>query len=62
MRNDRVERLFEQAPRSVLMAGGVVNSNTAIGSNVIVGAGATVLEDVPDGATVVGTPARRRGS
>ncbi|HAV69782.1 MAG TPA: acetyltransferase, partial [Alcanivorax sp.] len=29
-----------------------------IGNNVVVGAGAVVLHDVPDGATVKGVPAR----
>ena len=45
--------------------GSVVRENVTIGENVIIGAGSVVLEDIPDNATVSGTPARiteqRRG-
>jgi sugar O-acyltransferase (sialic acid O-acetyltransferase NeuD family) len=41
--------------------GAVVRQAVAIGSDAIVGAGAAVLADVPDGATVVGVPAKRHG-
>lgn len=40
-------------------AGAVVHPNQRIGNNVTVGAGATVLNDVEDGCTVVGSPAKR---
>jgi len=39
-------------------AGAVVSPNLRIGSNVTIGAGATVLQDIDDGLTVVGSPAR----
>lgn len=39
-------------------AGAVVSPNLRIGSNVTIGAGATVLQDIEDGLTVVGSPAR----
>ena len=35
-----------------------VRQGVSIGSNVMVGAGATVVSDIQDGLTVVGTPAR----
>lgn len=43
---------------TLIGAGAVVHPNIVIGRNVTVGAGATVLTNVPDGAIVVGTPAR----
>lgn len=39
-------------------AGATVRPRIRIGRNAIVGAGATVVSDIPDGAVVVGTPAR----
>jgi UDP-perosamine 4-acetyltransferase len=39
-------------------AGAVVLPALRIGENAVVGAGATVVDEVPDGAVVVGTPAR----
>lgn len=39
-------------------AGAVVREGVSIGAWSIIGAGAVVLSDVPDGATVVGVPAR----
>jgi sugar O-acyltransferase (sialic acid O-acetyltransferase NeuD family) len=44
--------------RSWIGAGAVVIGECRIGSDVTVGAGAVVLRDVPDGDTVVGSPAR----
>jgi len=44
--------------RSWIGAGAVVIEGRRIGSNVTVGAGTIVVRDVPDGATVVGNPAR----
>lgn len=44
--------------RTLVGAGAVVNPGVKIGSNVKVGSGAVVICDVPDGATVVGCPAR----
>jgi sugar O-acyltransferase (sialic acid O-acetyltransferase NeuD family) len=44
--------------RTLVGAGAVVLPFVSIGSDAVVGAGATVARDVPDGATVVGTPAR----
>jgi len=38
--------------------GASVIPNKTIGAHAIVGAGATVIEDVPDDVTVVGTPAK----
>ena len=38
--------------------GAVVKQGVRIGRNCMVGAGAVVVKDVPDGATVVGVPAR----
>jgi sugar O-acyltransferase (sialic acid O-acetyltransferase NeuD family) len=43
---------------SFVGAGAVVRQGISIGSNVMVGAGAVVVKDVPDGATVVGVPAK----
>lgn len=43
---------------AVVGAGVVLLPGVAIGAGALVGAGAVVLADVPDGATVVGNPAR----
>lgn len=43
---------------SLLGAGAVVAPGVRIGARCVIGAGATVIRDVPDGACVVGTPAR----
>ncbi len=42
-------------------AGATVLPRITIGHDAIVGAGAVVTEDVPDGTTVVGVPARPAG-
>jgi len=39
-------------------AGAVVKNLVTIGDDVVIGCGAAVIDDVPDGATVVGVPAR----
>ena len=39
-------------------AGSIIIGGIRVGNNVKVGAGAVVIKDVPDGATVVGVPAR----
>lgn len=39
-------------------AGAVILPGVKIGKNAVVGAGAVVVKDVPDGAVVVGNPAR----
>ena len=44
--------------RTMVGAGAVVLPGVTIGSDVQVGAGAVVTKDVPDGVTVVGSPAR----
>lgn len=61
------------APRAVLCGrvtvgdltlvgvGACVRPQIRVGRRVVVGAGATVVEDVPDDVTVVGVPARTRG-
>jgi serine acetyltransferase len=36
----------------------VIIPQISIGSNVIIGAGAVINKDVPDGATVVGNPGK----
>lgn len=43
---------------TLIGAGARVIPGVRIGQGCVVGAGATVVKDVPDGATVVGTPAR----
>jgi len=43
---------------SFICAGATIIPNLTIGCNVTVGAGSTVIRDVPDGATVVGSPAK----
>jgi sugar O-acyltransferase (sialic acid O-acetyltransferase NeuD family) len=45
-------------PGSFVCAGSVVAPLVRIGSNTVVGAGSTVLRDVPDHTVVVGSPAR----
>jgi acetyltransferase-like isoleucine patch superfamily enzyme len=40
--------------------GSQVKQGISIGDGVIVGAGATVVSDIDDDSTVVGTPARSR--
>jgi sugar O-acyltransferase (sialic acid O-acetyltransferase NeuD family) len=44
-------------PGTFICAGVTVIPNVTIGSNVVAGAGSTVIRDVPDGVTVVGRPA-----
>ena len=54
----------EIGPRTWFGVGAVAREGIKIGADVIVGAGAVVVKDVPDRATVVGNPARelvRRG-
>lgn len=46
--------------RSLIGSGTVTLQGITIGSNVTCGAGATVVRDIPDGLTVMGTPARPR--
>jgi sugar O-acyltransferase (sialic acid O-acetyltransferase NeuD family) len=45
---------------TLIGANSVVLPGVRVGSGSVVGAGAVVLADVPDGATVVGSPARAR--
>jgi acetyltransferase-like isoleucine patch superfamily enzyme len=40
--------------------GAVIICGITIGENALVGAGAVVTKDVPDGATVAGVPARTK--
>lgn len=44
--------------RTWIGAGATVIQGVTLGQDVVVGAGAAVIRDVPDGATVVGVPAR----
>ena len=44
--------------RSYLGIGAIVNPGVTIGNDVMVGAGAVVVRDVPDGVTVKGVPGR----
>jgi UDP-2-acetamido-3-amino-2,3-dideoxy-glucuronate N-acetyltransferase len=43
-------------------SGAIITSAVTIGEKARVGAGAVVIEDVPDGATVVGNPSRMMAS
>lgn len=45
-------------PGASIGAGAVILPGVTIGSGAMVGAGAVVTKDVPDGATVIGNPAR----
>lgn len=42
--------------------GALILPGVEIGNDAVIGAGSVVTQDVPDGATVMGNPARRRGS
>ncbi|WP_304412082.1 acetyltransferase [Synechococcus sp. CB0205] len=48
------------AERSWIGIGASVIQQIRIGADVIVGAGAAVVSDLPDGVTAVGVPARVR--
>lgn len=48
----------EIGPGSVIFAGAVIVGKARIGANCTIGANAVVLDDIPDGATAVGAPAR----
>ncbi|HQB40063.1 MAG TPA: hypothetical protein PL053_12440 [Deltaproteobacteria bacterium] len=39
-------------------AGSTIIPNLNIGENVVIGAGSTVISDLPDNVTAVGSPAR----
>lgn len=52
-----LERILVKKGASI-GAGAVILPGVTIGSGALVGAGAVVTHDVPDGATVVGSPAR----
>lgn len=41
--------------------GAVISPEVAVGANAVIGAGAVVVRDVPDGAVMVGNPARLLG-
>lgn len=43
---------------SFVGASAVIRQGITIGKNVIIGAGSVVVKDIPDGATVMGSPAR----
>jgi maltose O-acetyltransferase len=49
--------------RNVWIGGGaIVLPGVRVGDNAVIGAGAVVTRDVPEGATVVGNPARQRST
>ena len=50
--------LVNVGPRTFFGLGSSTISEVSIGSDVIVGGGAVVIKDVPDGLTVVGVPAK----
>jgi acetyltransferase-like isoleucine patch superfamily enzyme len=56
----RLERTVVKR-RAAVGTGAVILPGLTIGVEAIVGAGAVVTRDVPDGTTVVGNPARRIG-
>lgn len=45
--------------QSFIGANSVVKEGVIIGNNVLIGAGSVVIKDVPDGAKIVGNPARK---
>ena len=49
-------------PGSYLGLGCRIRDHVRIGQGVLVGMGAVVISDIPDGARVIGVPARKRGS
>ena len=51
--------LLLSAAGAMIGAGAVIRPEIVIGSNAVVGAGAVVTKEVPDGAKVVGNPARQ---
>lgn len=46
--------------KSFICAGATVIPNLMLGRSVIVGAGSVVIKDVPDGVTVIGSPAKQK--
>jgi sugar O-acyltransferase (sialic acid O-acetyltransferase NeuD family) len=44
---------------SFIGANSVIRQGIRIGENVVIGAGTVVVKDIPDGATVIGNPARQ---
>ncbi|MDY6986980.1 MAG: hypothetical protein SWQ30_02890 [Thermodesulfobacteriota bacterium] len=44
--------------RTTVFSGAIVAPNVSIGKDVIIGAGSLVKDDIPDGSTAYGTPAR----
>jgi serine O-acetyltransferase len=60
--DDQVQEMPTIADGAVIGAHAVLVGGVRIGTNAMVGANSVVLSDVPDGAVVMGSPARQVGT